>query len=582
MAKSLNQAFIRAYNKVRSEKADSSSEENYIVRLDTTSVSVPEPYMLQNPPPAKEAAGSSVPPPTASAAANSVFQVDSQANAEDEKALRESIANEMIRASDWDDSAIDSFLGGFPTIVTHVTDVQEMENATRPVRRDSETNTAAENQPTASSQRTNSQTAVVEELQVQTTSTTSSNVATTRNYAIETSATEEESVIERVERTTNQLQQIADSVDGDATATPAQASAADKISHIAEETDVQSDTISKVQQFTSEEAVQASAVQSSNTHVEALASPEAPALTSNEVRKIVEDYVAKHSKAGEIFRLDEPSYTQEGSVEEIVAEEESYEEDSIESSPSITDLDVHEEDYAREDMRAIEQQLRKDAKQMFNPGWEVDRLQWPEVCLELIRQREENITRVATNLTEACEEGLQVLAVTSPTGGEGRTTVACCLAKMIAVCGLRVALVDGDIESPSLSSQVNLEVQADWKTAILNQVPFEEVSIYSIEDQLTLLPLTEAVDSKEFASDDNRIAFMLHQLSDNFDLVIIDSGHMDSTRTIVSSLAEQGLVNAVVTVVDHRISTPQRIEACIRRIRRTGVASVGLVENFAA
>ena len=76
----------------------------------------------------------------------------------------------------------------------------------------------------------------------------------------------------------------------------------------------------------------------------------------------------------------------------------------------------------------IEAACRQARTRIFNPVWEVDNLQWPRVCLELLEQISHNVNKVAGNLMSACEEGLQILAVTSPSGGEGATTVACCLA----------------------------------------------------------------------------------------------------------------------------------------------------------
>ncbi len=232
--------------------------------------------------------------------------------------------------------------------------------------------------------------------------------------------------------------------------------------------------------------------------------------------------------------------------------------------------------------KSLESDLRKAKVRIFNPVWEVDCFQWPDICLELLQQRAQAMELVARNLIEACQEGLQVLAVTSPHSGEGRTTVACCLAKLAGSRGLNVAIVDGDIENPTLSYQTNLDVDQDWKTAIFNQLPLEEVAVHSIDDQVTLVPLVAPIDHNEMSTDDNRIEFMLHELSESFDLVIVDMGHMDSSRSLVTSLGERGVISAVVAVVDYRSSTRQQVDDCLRRIRQTGVASIGLVENFAA
>lgn len=311
-------------------------------------------------------------------------------------------------------------------------------------------------------------------------------------------------------------------------------------------------------------------------------------LSSTEVEKIVENYVQKHARQGEIFRLDQPSYAaaeaaKEHSPEGFPAElsQGSIVFEEVVESQTEWDLEVPQVSNKEAASRLVEEDLREARIRVFNPVWEVDRLQWPHVCVELIRQRQDHLMRVARNLVQACHEGLQVLAVTSPQGGEGRTTVACCLAKLAAVSGLRVALVDGDIENPSLAFQTNLDLESDWKMALANEIPLEEVAVHSIDDQVTLIPLLEPLREDEIAEDDGRIVSMLQELTESFDLVIVDTGPLDSTRSLATTMSEQGVVNAVITVVDHRTSSQQRIEACLRRIRRTGVSSIGLVENFA-
>ncbi len=97
-----------------------------------------------------------------------------------------------------------------------------------------------------------------------------------------------------------------------------------------------------------------------------------------------------------------------------------------------------------------------------------------------------------------------------------------------------------------------------------------------------LVPLIGPIDQSEIATGDNRIEFMLHELSESFDLVIVDMGHMSSPRSLVTSLGARGVISAVVAVVDHRTADAQQIDHCLRRIRQSGVASIGVVENFAA
>jgi len=347
---------------------------------------------------------------------------------------------------------------------------------------------------------------------------------------------------------------------------------------------------------------------------------QAPALSSElqpierEARpteSLRENHLEERNDTGEIFRLDRPSYVQSREVDpappsadsprwseelssEILGLSESCTDIDLETLPTGSAVKSHaaaaSTHSARpldsadrvQQVRSLERDLRRAKLRIFNPVWEVDSFQWPDICLELLQQRAEAMEMVARNLIEACQEGLQVLAVTSPHSGEGRTTVACCLAKLAGSRGLNVAIVDGDIENPTLSYQTNLDVDQDWKTAIFNQLPLEEVAVHSIEDQVTLVPLTHPIAHHEMATDDNRIEFMLQELSESFDLVIVDMGHMDSSRSLLTSLGERGVISAVVAVVDYRSSTRQQVDHCLGRIRQTGIASIGLVENFAA
>ncbi len=258
---------------------------------------------------------------------------------------------------------------------------------------------------------------------------------------------------------------------------------------------------------------------------------------------------------------------------------------TLDFNPAESDSSSRQADRVSADTRGrqqVERELRQARARVFNPVWEVDNFQWPAVCLELMEQMDEKLERVAKNLAAACQEGLQVLAITSPQRGEGSSTVACCLALLAGHHGLKVAIVDGDLEQPSLSYQTNLDVEQDWRAAIMHHLPLEEVAVHSIEDQVTLVPLLSPVSSNELASDDNRIALMLQELADSFDLVIVDMGAMASARNLVSSMGQQGVISAAVAVVDYRNSAPQLIESCLRRLRQAGIASIGLVENFAA
>lgn len=233
-----------------------------------------------------------------------------------------------------------------------------------------------------------------------------------------------------------------------------------------------------------------------------------------------------------------------------------------------------------QELSATEQKLRRSTHKIFNPVWEVDSLQWPSVCDKLMEHRAESMAQVAAHLKAACQDGLNILGVTSPSSGEGRTTVACCLARLAAAHGLNVVLIDLDLDHPTLCLQTNLEVEQDWRDCLDGDIALEEVAVHSIDDQLTLLPLKDRSDRSELLASDMGIADILRELSESFELVIVDACRMDSPGNVLTGLAAAQVFDAAIVVVDRRNSHQERIEHSVRALQQTGVGSIGIVDNF--
>ena len=156
MSESLNRAFIKAYDREKSNvakrqieatKLKEQQELDLIVRFDTSSINIPQPHANQPHAPEPkvfEAQVSEARVPEArvlratvaqSHSANSVaesatlqqsqavreplaIQEDDQQLAA-QAALRASIAAQMMQAGNWSDPRIDAFIGGFPSIAAN-------------------------------------------------------------------------------------------------------------------------------------------------------------------------------------------------------------------------------------------------------------------------------------------------------------------------------------------------------------------------------------------------------------------------------------------------------------------------------
>jgi len=296
--------------------------------------------------------------------------------------------------------------------------------------------------------------------------------------------------------------------------------------------------------------------------------------------------------SGKIWRVDVPQSRQQPVSEpaqpEVAAPEIAVVAEAPEQ-PVVVEQEVQsaarlEEERNRLDreqaIHIAEKNLRRAAHHIFNPVWEVDSLQWSRVCDKLMLERADSMAQVAEHLKSACQAGLSTLAVTSAQRGEGRTTVACCLARLAAAHGLRVALVDIDLETTTLCLQINLEVEHDWCDWLAGEVSLEEVAVHSLEDQLTVFPLKPGDDLMEVADRRLRMVDMLTQLADSFELVIVDTSCLTSAGKVVSGLAEAGILDAAIIVADRRQNDPQRIEEAVGLMQTAGIESIGIVENF--
>jgi len=222
----------------------------------------------------------------------------------------------------------------------------------------------------------------------------------------------------------------------------------------------------------------------------------------------------------------------------------------------------------------------KFAAEPFPSAWEVDALTWPEIQNKLLSEQERAFSKVAAHFSDACRQGLQVLMVTSPTPGEGRSTVASCIARSVAQRGIQVALLDGDLESPSLADSLNLDIDQGWNDAIVEGLPLEEIAIHSLEDRLTLIPLTAHASSPKPARFERHIASLLQRLRESFDLIVIDATFINSLDSRLIGTGAEEILDAIILVADGRNEDTQRMETAIRRIRNLGISSVGIVENF--
>lgn len=221
-----------------------------------------------------------------------------------------------------------------------------------------------------------------------------------------------------------------------------------------------------------------------------------------------------------------------------------------------------------------------DTPEPVTPCWEVDAFCWPEVVLKLQQFNNESMRRISQHLAASNHAGLKVLAVTAGQRGTGRSTVSMHLARAASQAGLKVALVDADLQHPSLIDQLQIDAPNSWFQCITDRLAMNEAAVHSVEENIAIYPLTESHPISILQSDRSRIARFVERLSKEYDLVILDSCVLNKESTSLVGYETSASLHAAMVVIDAELSDKNCLEDACSALKAMGIHSVGVVENF--
>ncbi|YAF99547.1 MAG: ParA family protein (plasmid) [Nodularia sp. CChRGM 3473] len=140
------------------------------------------------------------------------------------------------------------------------------------------------------------------------------------------------------------------------------------------------------------------------------------------------------------------------------------------------------------------------------------------------------------------------LTCASLSGGQGKTTVAICLGRMLAQTGQRVLMIDADPQA-NLTFYLGHEVQRNQPTLleVLKKQVNTEDSIYEVGENLWLIPADDGLDNaQEFLSGSGMGAIVLSkrlkEVSDLFQYCIVDAPPQRSQICLTSVGASDRII----------------------------------------
>lgn len=182
------------------------------------------------------------------------------------------------------------------------------------------------------------------------------------------------------------------------------------------------------------------------------------------------------------------------------------------------------------------------------------------------------------------DDEIQVISVASTISNEGKSSVACNLARIMAAKYKNVLLIDCDLRNPSVHKMMKVSNRSGLTNIIaqfqdgLSVNSYEGVQqvVFEGGQNLTVITAGHRVPNLSEVLGSKRMGRFLEQARKEFSYIIIDSPPVAvASDTILLS----NLSDGVLYVVDAKNADKRRVKMAINDLKRNGGNVIGLVMN---
>ena len=166
---------------------------------------------------------------------------------------------------------------------------------------------------------------------------------------------------------------------------------------------------------------------------------------------------------------------------------------------------------------------------------------------------------------------VRTIAVTSSLPGEGKTTTAVCFARVLALAGRRVVLVDCDLRRPRIAKVMGIEGERGWTDVVAGALPLDKALVADPKTPAKVLPLGRRGGQSSLES--KALYDLLDQLGRDFDVVVLDA---PPVLPIVDTRLLAQKVDATVLLVRWRRTPLKAVEMSLHLLRGLGVEVTGV------
>jgi capsular exopolysaccharide synthesis family protein len=178
-----------------------------------------------------------------------------------------------------------------------------------------------------------------------------------------------------------------------------------------------------------------------------------------------------------------------------------------------------------------------------------------------------NVSRLVT------EKSLKTILITSPSLGEGKTTIATNLASAFVRSGQKVILIDGDLYHPTLHSRLGLDNQKGLTDILAKNLDWENATRNF--GGITILTSGAQTSTSAVLLESDGMTKLLDQLEKQFDLIIVDGPPL----FVEDSLIMASKVGGILLVVRQGGTITASARAMLDQLNLIGASVLGVALN---
>lgn len=169
-----------------------------------------------------------------------------------------------------------------------------------------------------------------------------------------------------------------------------------------------------------------------------------------------------------------------------------------------------------------------------------------------------------------------IIVITGPSPGIGKTFVAANLAAVMADAGKKILLIDADMRKGAINKLLGVNRENGLSDIILNTTSVQEATRKIPLVNIDFIPTGTIPPNPSELLLHERFGQLLEGFAQQYDLVIIDSPPI---LAVTDAAIIGRMAGAAFMVIKAGLHTKRELEQCVRRLSQSGVTIKGIVFN---